>query len=51
MIESCSAEDMKNMKKFGLFLVAVKAFNNQIFVGNINGDILVYNNPLSTNKT
>jgi hypothetical protein len=49
-IEGAYAEDMKNSKNYGLFLVAVKAFKDRIYVCNIAGDVMIYNNPLSGKK-
>lgn len=46
VIETASVDDMKNPKKFGLFLVAVRALNDKIYAVTLDGDILVYNNPL-----
>ena len=37
---------MKNPKKYQLFLVSVKVYKDKIYVSNIDGDILVYKNPL-----
>ena len=41
---------MKNPKKYQLFLVAVRVINNQIYVVNIEGDILVYPNPVKSQQ-
>jgi hypothetical protein len=41
---------MKNPKKLGLFLVAVRAFNNLIYSANLEGDILIYKNPFYEGK-
>jgi len=37
---------MKNPKKIGDFLVGVKSFKDKLYVLNLEGDILVYKNPL-----
>lgn len=37
---------MKNPKKIGLFLVAVRIYKNLIHVANLDGDIMTYKNPL-----
>lgn len=41
---------MKNPKKIGPFLVAVRAFNNLIYAVNLDGDILIYGNPFENNN-
>ena len=42
---------MKNPKKVELFLVAVRAYKDLIYAINLEGDILVYKNPLNTHNT
>ena len=42
---------MKDIKRIGLFLVAVKAVKGNIYAATLDGDILVYSNPLTTNKS
>ena len=49
-IEGAYAEDMKNPKNYGLFLVAVRAFKDRIYVCNIDGDVMIWSNPLSGKK-
>ena len=51
IIEAASAEDMKNPKKYSSFLVAVKVHKDKIYAANIDGDILVYNNPLKSDAS
>lgn len=50
-IETGTPEDMKNPKKVELFLVAVRVYKDMIYAINLEGNILVYKNPLNTNST
>jgi hypothetical protein len=51
IIETGTAEDMKNPKKIELFLVAVRVFKDSIYAINLEGNILVYKNPLLTHDS
>lgn len=50
-IETGSPEEMKNPKKVELFLVAVRVYKDLIYAINLEGNILVYKNPLNTKNT
>lgn len=50
-IETGTPEDIKNPKKVELFLVAVRVYKDMIYAINLEGNILVYKNPLNTNNT
>jgi WD40 repeat protein len=50
-IAVAAEEELKDMKKYGLFLVAVKVYKDTIYVANIDGDILVYSNPITTGQS
>lgn len=42
---------MKDPKKISLFLVAVRVFKDLIYAVTLEGNIVVYKNPLSTHNT
>ena len=51
VIETGSSEDIKNPKKIELFLLGIRAYKDLIYAINLEGNILVYKNPLLSNTS
>lgn len=48
MIEAAPSQDLSNPKKIQYFLVGIKVYKDLIYAINLEGDILIYKNPIVT---
>lgn len=51
VIEAASKQDLTNPKKIQYFLVGIKVYKDLIYAINLEGDILVYKNPITTQNS